>query len=494
MRLNKLFETLIFRLSALEKVIYLSLSLILYYALLLALHPMISYTSYMFSFIPIFIATTFFGIRGGTVLLIIISLTTAIIFSSITDSFSTYLSRFIGGSIMTLVIIFFVGKIRQLTINIYDEYNRINKLERERELQSSVIEQQDRRLSRIFNNANFGIYRATTDGRLIMANEALARIFKFPDVDSLIQNMSSLSENNPFFKNSYLIELFKDSGKIENYDNQWQALDGTIVYISESAWAVSAENGDISYIEGVIEDITDRFLAENELKKSEKRFRSIFENASAGLYRRSPNGSILMANNQLLTYLVKIAPEELKKFNPEEEQDIVDFKNSIFYRELEKNDKIIGFESSYKDLAGNLLYFSESAWLVKSDDNNIICIEGIIQDISDRKKAENSVKLYVELLEKEIEERNKVVAELQTALLEVKKLSGLLPICARCKSIRDDAGYWTQIEEYVSSYTDAQFSHGLCPKCTVELYPDYADETEDEQIKSNDEAENNIGF
>lgn len=57
------------------------------------------------------------------------------------------------------------------------------------------------------------------------------------------------------------------------------------------------------------------------------------------------------------------------------------------------------------------------------------------------------------------------VAELQTALANVRKLSGLLPICAYCKRVRDDADYWQQIEQYLVEHSDAQFTHGICPEC-----------------------------
>jgi PAS domain S-box-containing protein len=70
-------------------------------------------------------------------------------------------------------------------------------------------------------------------------------------------------------------------------------------------------------------------------------------------------------------------------------------------------------------------------------------------------------------------EREKLIAELQKALDQVRKLSGLLPICANCKKIRDDGGYWHQVESYVKARTDVEFSHGLCPECFQDLYPDY---------------------
>ncbi len=71
---------------------------------------------------------------------------------------------------------------------------------------------------------------------------------------------------------------------------------------------------------------------------------------------------------------------------------------------------------------------------------------------------------------KEEYEREKVIDDLKAALDEVKSLSGLLPICASCKKIRDDKGYWKQIEFYIEEHSNAQFSHGLCENCSDELY------------------------
>ncbi len=77
---------------------------------------------------------------------------------------------------------------------------------------------------------------------------------------------------------------------------------------------------------------------------------------------------------------------------------------------------------------------------------------------------------------KELEqEREKLIAELQEALAQVKTLSGFLPICASCKNIRDDSGYWKQIEAYISDHADVTFSHGICPDCAKKLYGDFLD-------------------
>jgi hypothetical protein len=68
---------------------------------------------------------------------------------------------------------------------------------------------------------------------------------------------------------------------------------------------------------------------------------------------------------------------------------------------------------------------------------------------------------------------NKSYTEMQEALAKAKLLSGMLPICAACKKIRDDKGYWNQIEEYLSEHSEAEFSHGICPECARRLYPGY---------------------
>ncbi len=76
------------------------------------------------------------------------------------------------------------------------------------------------------------------------------------------------------------------------------------------------------------------------------------------------------------------------------------------------------------------------------------------------------------LLEEKMEMLNRSNRELEKAVAKVQTLSGLLPICASCKNIRDDQGYWKQIEGYIAEHSDATFSHGICPSCVKKLYPE----------------------
>ena len=81
-----------------------------------------------------------------------------------------------------------------------------------------------------------------------------------------------------------------------------------------------------------------------------------------------------------------------------------------------------------------------------------------VQSMERIKRAEDALR------EKE-KQQQKLISELQEALAEIKTLKGFIPICASCKKIRDDEGYWSQLEAYLSKHTDAVFSHGFCPEC-----------------------------
>ena len=100
------------------------------------------------------------------------------------------------------------------------------------------------------------------------------------------------------------------------------------------------------------------------------------------------------------------------------------------------------------------------------------------------KNKNGEIKKAHRLLEKEINERKviekqreKLISELKDSIGKIKTLSGLIPICASCKKIRNDQGYYEQIEQYIMQHTDANFTHGICPECTIKLFPDlYKDE------------------
>ncbi|RKY55180.1 MAG: hypothetical protein DRP89_03805 [Candidatus Neomarinimicrobiota bacterium] len=103
-------------------------------------------------------------------------------------------------------------------------------------------------------------------------------------------------------------------------------------------------------------------------------------------------------------------------------------------------------------------------------------LEEMVEDRTNELEKSNR-QLQNEIIERKRLERKmeQLIKDLKTALTNVKRLRGLIPICASCKKIRDDEGYWKEVESYIREHSDAEFTHGICPDCMKKLYPQYYD-------------------
>lgn len=120
------------------------------------------------------------------------------------------------------------------------------------------------------------------------------------------------------------------------------------------------------------------------------------------------------------------------------------------------------FEREIPDPAGGPPRYSQADYIPHVVDGVVQGFAVLVGNISSRKRLEDRLREANTQLERALAER-------EEALRSVKTLSGLLPVCAWCKRVRDDAGYYQQIEAYVSSHTDATFTHGICPACAATL-------------------------
>ncbi len=213
---------------------------------------------------------------------------------------------------------------------------------------------------------------------------------------------------------------------------------------------------------------------EEALRRSEQRYRNILESIQEGYFELDLAGNYTFVNDANCRFL-GYAREELigmnaRKHSPSEEN----FKKLVqAYTGLYQTGKPIEsleVEASRKD--GTKVFYETSVTLMKNAEGTPIGFRAISRDITERKKME--------------EERETLIKKLQKAVSEVKQLSGLLPICASCKKIRNDEGYWEQIEGYIKAHSGAEFSHGICPDCAKKLYPEITvGESEDDVKKIN---------
>ncbi len=93
-------------------------------------------------------------------------------------------------------------------------------------------------------------------------------------------------------------------------------------------------------------------------------------------------------------------------------------------------------------------------------------------DIQELRRLNKSLEQEIERRQAIEEKNEQLIKRLNQSLKEINALTGLLPICARCKKVRNDQGYWQEVEQYIESHSTVEFSHGLCPSCTRKLYPD----------------------
>lgn len=164
----------------------------------------------------------------------------------------------------------------------------------------------------IFQNSVSGIFQTTPEGRYLSVNPALIRIYGYETADELITNLTDIQRLlyvNPNRRGEF-IRLMQTQGVIQNFESQVYQKDKTVIWISESARAVRGADGRIQYYEGMVEDITARKEAEEKLRFSENRFRSVWENSFDGM-RLTDEGGIIVAINPSFCKIVGMPAEEL---------------------------------------------------------------------------------------------------------------------------------------------------------------------------------------
>jgi len=240
-------------------------------------------------------------------------------------------------------------------------------------------------------------------------------------------------------------------------ERTYRRKDGTLFPVLFEDRLLVDEDGHITGIRTAIQDITDRKKNEEALQKSEARYRVLFETISDAVYVHDVHGKLIDVNSEAYERLGYTRDEILKLFAfdidinyPTADEVKTKIESAITSGPLR-------VESRHRSKNG-LIFNVELNMNVFHEKGKDIFVT-VARDITERLLAEK--------------EKEKLIASLNQALTEVKKLSGLLPICCHCKKIRDDKGYWNQIEEYIHKHSEARFSHGICQECAKKLYPDF---------------------
>jgi HAMP domain-containing protein len=201
--------------------------------------------------------------------------------------------------------------------------------------------------------------------------------------------------------------------------------------------------------------------AEEKIRKKEEKLRYILDNIPDIIFEVDAELNVLWANKVALD----INPNAVGQacYKAFHSNDTI-CEGCYCFKALETGRIEMGIMHHPASKAAETSYWENIGVPLKSSDGNVSTILEVSRDITDRMNAEA--------------EREKLISELRTALTKVKTLSGLLPICSYCKKIRDDKGYWNQIEAYIRDRSEAEFSHSICQECANKYHPDldiYAD-------------------
>jgi PAS domain S-box-containing protein len=263
----------------------------------------------------------------------------------------------------------------------------------------------------IFDNSNVGIFRTLPDGQPTRCNLALARINGFDAPEIQMEAVASSGEGSletggyvDAGRRAEYFRLMAENGRVENFVSEIRRrATGEQAWVSENAWAVRDAEGKILAYEGTVVDVTERVRAERALAASmaeterlAEEYRSIFENANFGIYRTDANWQQTQVNPTLARLNGLDVPEQIAVSRVRaggEGWYVEPGRRAEFRAIMAREGRVAGFESEIARRSdGGRLWVKENAWTVRDRDGKIVAYEGMVEDITARKQAEDALR------------------------------------------------------------------------------------------------------
>jgi PAS domain S-box-containing protein len=296
-------------------------------------------------------------------------------------------------------------------------------------------------------------------GVLLDVNKAFASTLGYSRDELIGRTSSSVGLFANPDQRTEAMKLFREQGYLREYEASVRTRHGEIRYGLFSLEEIRLR--DKHLLLTVMTDITSHRQAEDEMYDVTRQLYAVIETIGEGISVSDTSGYFNVFNSAL---------GSITGYTLEEANNSGDFTRLLYPDEESRSRALTGLEPIIRD--GKAHDVETTIRCKDGTDKTVLISSAMItfkseqmflsawKDITERKRSEM--------------EREQLVHDLQKALTEVKTLTGLLPICANCKKIRDDQGYWNRIESYLSTRVDVQFTHGVCPDCMKELYPQYA--------------------
>lgn len=329
----------------------------------------------------------------------------------------------------------------------------------------AALRESEGRYRSVFNNAAVGINLRSPDGTILEVNQYLIDTLGYSREE--LNKLSYLDITHPDdVRISREKHAALERGDIDTYrmEKRYLGKNGRVVWVDISVTALRDSFGRLRATIAVIADISERKNVEQALRESEERYRNLVDISPDGILVGVDGRCVYANDTAARLWGLKSSDELIGKgplsvIHPESWEAVKERMRIV----QEDRKPVPWAESKYFRPDGTIVHAEVAAIpVVFQGEPGILAV---FRDITERKRAEV--------------EKSQLVATLTEALAQVKKLSGFLPICASCKKIRDDRGYWRQIEEYIRDHSEAEFSHGICPECAKRLYPGFQKHNDD---------------
>ena len=333
----------------------------------------------------------------------------------------------------------------------------------ERKRAEAMLASVNRQNELLLNSVGDGIYGLDLEGRTTFVNPKAVNLVGYNLEEMIDRPQHDLihhtkSDGSPYRREECPIyATFKD-GQVHHVETEvfWRK-DGTSFPVAYTSTPIHDENGELQGAVAVFSDITER----KRLEEGQSRLAAIVESSDVAIIGKTLEGVVTSWNRgaeEIYGYTAEeVVGRSISFLTPNDRPDEV----PAMLQRISRGEDVKQHETLRRKKDGRSINVSLSISAIKDTLGKIVGASTIARDVTERKQMEI--------------EREKFVSELQEALARIKVLSGLLPICANCKKIRDDQGYWRQIEVYIRDHSDAEFSHGICPGCAKKLYPEVFD-------------------
>jgi len=307
---------------------------------------------------------------------------------------------------------------------------------------------------RSLSDAAFEGIVISENGTFLEVNNTLAKMFGYQATEMI--GIKATDVVVPDLRGKVLNKIL--SGDEKPYESMGIKKDGTRFPIEIQAKMFPYKGRQVRVT--AARDLSEKKRAEDALRESVRKYQDLYDHAPDMFVSVDAKTATIFQCNRTTTEVLGYAKEEIigrPVFDLYTDDSAIYARTNVFPKFL-KTGTIKGKELQLQRKDGSIIDVSLNVSAVRGENGNILQSRSVWRDITRRKAVEA--------------EREELIENLQEALKEIKTLRGILPICSFCKKVRDDKGSWEQLDVYVHKYSEANLSHGICPDCIKEHYPD----------------------